>query len=849
MSRTRWSWCLGLVIGGGLAPITASGQTTTVSGVITDVESGAAIQGAQVVVKGQSLGAARLVEANHRGRFRIDLAAGRYVISANFFGYAPSNDSTLEVIADRPVFLEIRLMKRPPELQPVTIVARADQYIIDAPAAVSVTHPGEQPQIALTPTDHLDHDPGMVIARKGMTQATFSARGPSAVSSAGLLVLQDYRLASVPSLRLNIPYLIPSTDADLDRIEVTRGPNAVIYGADADRGVVNFITRSPFEYQGTSISLAAGDRSVLQAGFRHAQQLSDHVAFKLSGEYFEGDDWHTVDPREMIPRDEHIAHGSGEARVDWRVGDSTTLILTGGVAQAINNVDLTEVGSIQVRDWRYTFGQVRLMSNRLFVNLFLNQNDAGKTFQLFTGAPIVDDSRAMSAQLQYGSRLGPRLDLTYGADIQRVVPRTAGTIHGRNEDHDNITMVGGYLSSTTQLSPAWTLIASLRGDHHNQLDDVALSPRIGVVFKPAESHALRLTYNRATSTPVANDLFADLLVDIQGPFGVRARGTAEAFTFRRDCNGGLCMRSPFVGNATAFLPLDATVAWTALQVLLKNYGVDTIPAPTAQEVGTVLRVFNAETKQFDPVNPSDVQDIPAARRSFNSTFEAGYRGTIAGRLSLAVDLYHSTLTNVVTPVSVQTPNAFLDHAMLTAYLANYDNAAAIAAVIAGTPLGTVSPIQGDSTEILVIGRQGARAKFWGADIGLTAELGSRFYLSGTFSYASKDFIPSAGGFSDIVFNAPRRTGSLGLGYRNPNSGIAAELRGRAVSGFPVKSGEYKGRVEGYAVVDAALSYQLSSNPRLVLSLSVSNLLDHRHREFVGAPELGRLVLGKVQAEF
>jgi iron complex outermembrane receptor protein len=469
----------------------------------------------------------------------------------------------------------------------------------------------------------------------------------------------------------------------------------------------------------------------------------------------------------------------------------------------------------------------------------------------------VDDSRAMSAQVQYGSRLGHRLDLTYGADIQRVVPRTAGTIHGRNEGRDNITLLGVYLSSTTALSPSWTLVASLRGDHHNQLDDFALSPRAGVVFKPSGSHAFRLTYNRATSTPVANDLFADLLVDIQGPFGIRARGTAEAFTFRRDCTGGLCMRSPYVGDPTAFIGLDATVAWDSLKDILVNGGADSmilqIPAPTAQQVSTVLKILNPETEpaSFDPVSVSDIRDVPAARRGFNSTFEAGYRGAFGDRVSVSVDLYRSTLTNVVTPVSVQTPNAFLDEATLTAYLANYDpqNAAAIAAIASTIPLGTVSPVQGDSTEILVIGRQGARAEFWGADIGLNAELGSRFYLSGTFSYASKDIIPSAGGFGDIVFNAPRRSGSLGLGYRNPAAGIAAELRGRAVSGFPVKSGAYQGHVEGYAVVDAALSYQLPWNPRLVLSLSVSNLLDHRHREFVGAPELGRLVLAKVQAEF
>jgi hypothetical protein len=32
-------------------------------------------------------------------------------------------------------------------------------------------------------------------------------------------------------------------------------------------------------------------------------------------------------------------------------------------------------------------------------------------------------------------------------------------------------------------------------------------------------------------------------------------------------------------------------------------------------------------------------------------------------------------------------------------------------------------------------------------------------------------------------------------------------------------------------------------------LSVDNVLDERHREFAGAPVLGRLVLGRVKADF
>ena len=130
--------------------------------------------------------------------------------------------------------------------------------------------------------------------------------------------------------------------------------------------------------------------------------------------------------------------------------------------------------------------------------------------------------------------------------------------------------------------------------------------------------------------------------------------------------------------------------------LLAEAGIDisSVPQPSALEVGTVLRALNVGAGTFEPVLATDVRDIPVARRSFNSTFEMGYRGAFGRGLSLAVDLYHSTLTNVLTPVSAQTPNAFLDEGMLTAYLSSQgipaQNAADIAAVATRIPLGTVS---------------------------------------------------------------------------------------------------------------------------------------------------------------
>lgn len=846
-----------VLVGSLLVSASAASQEALITGTVTDSLTGTAIRGARIEVHELTGSGTRRTESDQLGRFRLSVNEGSFALAVRFVGFSPWERHGLVASDGRPVTVAVRLVGRPAFLSTITVVARDSQSVMDIPAAATLIDVPADGPVILSPASHLNRDPGIAVARKGLHQATFSARGPNAANSAALLVLHDYRLASVPSLRLNVPYLIPATNDDLERIEVTRGPSSVVYGADADRGVVNFITRSPFASPGTTVSLATGERSITQIGLRHASTLGGRVAFKLSAEYFEGSDWHATDPREVRRRDEHSQRAGGEARLDWQPDDHTTMVFSGGLAEAINNVDLTEVGSIQVKHWRYTFGQMRLARDRLFVNLFYNQNDAGDTFQLFTGAPITDNSRTVSAQVQHASPVGDRLDLTYGIDVQRVLPRTGGSIHGRNEDRDNVLLAGLYLSTTTTLSPRLSLVGSLRGDHHNVLDDLAFSPRVGLVYKPAESHAVRLTYNRATSTPVANDLFADIRVmdNVGGlPYALQARGTAEPYTFRRDCGNGLCMRSPFAGDPRMFLPLDATLLWPWVVGYLqsKGYDLSSIPAPASQDIATNLGVLNARTGAFDPVRQSDILDIPAAKRSFNSTFEAGYRGYIGSRLAVTLDVYHSRLTNVINPTSIQTPNAFLDRSTLEAYLTGFvspQDAALIADSVSLIPLGIVNPEQADSTELIALGRQGARVNFWGADLGLSLDLNPRFVLSGSLSWASKDRVPSADGFTDVVFNSPRTRGSLGLEYRNSPDGFAAEVRGRSVSSFPVASGEFQGRVDPYTVIDLSASYHLPWAATFTLTLSVDNVLDERHREFAGAPVLGRLVLGRVKADF
>lgn len=105
------------------------------------------------------------------------------------------------------------------------------------------------------------------------------------------------------------------------------------------------------------------------------------------------------------------------------------------------------------------------------------------------------------------------------------------------------------------------------------------------------------------------------------------------------------------------------------------------------------------------------------------------------------------------------------------------------------------------------------------------------------------------GVADIALNAPGNKATLSIQYRAPKRGYDVELRGRYVEGFPMDSGAFVGEVQTYSVFDFNFGYDLPFAAGTRWSVNVQNILDKEHKEFVGAPVLGRLILSRLTYTF
>ncbi|QQS31297.1 MAG: TonB-dependent receptor [Sphingobacteriales bacterium] len=761
-------------------------QDIQVSGKVTDGDTGEALYGVNIVVKGTTIGTI----SDFDGNYEMKVPRGSTSLVFSFVGY----DLIEQEIGNGGKF-DIALKPTSFELNATTITSgRRKERALDAPASISVIEAKQLKNVVTaSPSDYLTTASGVDVMKTGLTGNAVVVRGFNNVFGGSLLTLVDYRIAAVPSLRVNAQQMIPTSPFDIQRIEVLKGPAAAMYGPNSANGVVHIITESPLDMKESfRTTLAAGvglrskvdgilddnvddakpplyddgSRHAITGTLRHAGKAMNKkdgvkIGYKISGKYFTGFDWQYDDPNEIgtitdindpnygkvivlnrqtaegtiytndtVPnlRDNEIINYNFEGRVDFRFKKNMELIFTGG-QNSFTGIEMTGLGAGQGKNWRYTFGQARFIWKNLFAQAYINTSNAGETYLYRSGNLIIDKSKFISGQIQHSSTLvQDRLKLIYGVDALLTRPDTESTINGRNEDDDNINEIGGYLQADFKVIDKLNLLLGGRVDKHTFVEDVFVSPRAAVVFKPNYNTTLRATYNRAFGSPSALNTSLDILSGAL-PTGIQVRGTGnrDGFFYSRDDGGLPQYRTPASAlfglptstyynlgsdnGATAGYQLIVTGLSNGLKQIIEDRGlpiapwvVDSIVAKilpaSLTGVGSKVRMLNLATREFDEVDPSTIADFGSVKNSTTETYELGYKGIIKNKLLITADAYYTKIKDFVSPLVLRTPNVFLDPVSLNQYIApliteNMANPANVAyAAVVSLALDTAQVVNG-----------------------------------------------------------------------------------------------------------------------------------------------------------
>lgn len=471
----------------------------------------------------------------------------------------------------------------------VVSVGRKKEKALDAPASiVSVDAAAIKTKAGLGITDYIKNVAGVQIMQTGVQGGQPSVRGFSGYFSSDVMSLTDNRVAKLPNTGLNMFQMMTTTDADIERIEVLKGPAAALYGPNANQGVIHIITKSPLKYQEVKFWTSIGarvrlkdtlpdinrndpkfdykkltQRMLFTAGFFvadtiHSKNPNVKMGLKVSGQFFTGHDWRYSDiyePTTIIkfrassdsvyyerpdgtndpsgkgvpiraPRDEKILNGQTDARFDVQIKEDINLVFAGGV-NVSNGIIPSPIGAMQNKNWTYSWAQMRFTWKNLFAQVYMNGNNSRQTYFVPVGGQYIDKSHMYSVQIQNSHELyKKRINLIYGFDAFFTRPNTEGTLNGKYENKDNIDEYGVYLQGDYAIHPRFSLIVATRLDYNTAVKKLLFSPKVAVVYKPGTGHNLRFTFNRAFKNPASAAYFVDVKqADIPDGIQVRNVGT------------------------------------------------------------------------------------------------------------------------------------------------------------------------------------------------------------------------------------------------------------------------------------------------------------------------------------
>ena len=327
----------------------------------------------------------------------------------------------------------------------------------------------------------------------------------------------------------------------------------------------------------------------------------------------------------------------------------------------------------------------------------------------------------------------------------------------------------------------------------------------------------------------------------------------------------------------AGLPVDAQTAGT-LQFLLS-------PANGTNVEGAslgLLAFLNTSTGSVEVSPVRDLQNVDPLKQTITNTVEFGYKGIINDNFLVTADFYYTKRDNFVGPLLMETPFVIVPNLAndLTAAIArgiagnatlagalgqfgvSSEQAAALITQLAAdqlpsasTPVAIVQPLEnnngsGSTPELMLTYRNFGKVSFYGSDIALQYLANENLSLFGNLSMVSDDYFDESeldekGSGLKLALNAPSLKGSAGFNY-DMDSGLSVNAAGRYTDGFPVLSGPYVGDVDSYFLLDVGAGYDLTRiQPGLRIDLQVSNVLDNMHREFIGAPQMGRMGVARL----
>ncbi|NOU23816.1 MAG: TonB-dependent receptor [Methyloglobulus sp.] len=400
----------------------------------------------------------------------------------------------------------------------VISATRSEQQLTDTAAAAYVISQDDiRRSGATTIPEALRMVPGLHVARISPTKWAISARGFNGLIADKLLVLMDGRSLYSPIHKGVFWEIQDRVLADIERIEVIRGPGASVWGANATNGVINIITKHSADTKEGSVTLFGGDK--YGAGLRKGWQFADQGYARVYGKFLRDESFAN---RIGNDANEEWTSGRGGFRLDWANSNGKHALMAQGdiyygvydennakddpIRSRINEFILNRVvkkgGNIMAR-WNYNQSLASRMSAQFFYDAFQENQSLDRSV----------NSETVDFDFQHVLALNEAHELTWGFNYRlslvQLKPFQSDIIFVK---YSPSTFQNNRLSAFVQDKWRWNDAVEItfgsKFEHHNN-SDFEYEPSLRILWKAANQHRLWAGVSRAVRLPAITDLMAD----------------------------------------------------------------------------------------------------------------------------------------------------------------------------------------------------------------------------------------------------------------------------------------------------------------------------------------------------
>lgn len=381
----------------------------------------------------------------------------------------------------------------------VTIASKKSQSISESPIPVIVIN---EEEIRLSGASNvpevLQRIAGIDVLSISASDHNVSIRGFNMEASDKVLVMIDGRSVYLDFYGIVLWDAMPVSMEEIKRIEIIKGPGSSIHGGNAFNGVINIITKSPEEINGTILSMSGGKYNTFRNSIVHGRRNGD-FGYRISLSRDEKTEW------EEAWNNDDLRHSSSvNILAERHLDGNAKLSLSGGLdegrGETMNALDNfirdTKQGHIML-DYR----DGRDLNVKIYMNNLDTTVKGESVLSLLKNYSTIDRDHYHIKTSNFQSEITKLFktdeigDILLGINYSRK-ELDSYMFSGKHRQE----IYGIFLEDEFKLSKSLNAIIGGRYDRHPFVG-TNLSPRLGLVYSHNQKQRFRFSYATAYHLP------------------------------------------------------------------------------------------------------------------------------------------------------------------------------------------------------------------------------------------------------------------------------------------------------------------------------------------------------------